>query len=69
MFVYNNHKINACPHLDQCEAALKISETLIGLISDPQKYEKCTAKAKKNLPPAVNFGMLAYFFEGFTLKI
>ena len=31
----------------------------IGLMSDPRKYEKCTAKAKKNSLPAVNFARYA----------
>ena len=34
----------------------------IGLISDPQKYEKCTVKAKKKLPLVVNFARYTCIF-------
>ena len=34
----------------------------IGLISDPRKYDKCTAKAKKILPPVVNFARYTHIF-------
>ena len=37
----------------------------MGLISDPQKYEKWTAKAKKKSLPAVNFARyVRIFFPG-----
>ena len=37
----------------------------IVLISDPQKYEKCTAKAKNISPPTVSFARYTHiFFRG-----
>ena len=34
-------------------------------MADPRKYEKCTAKARKISPPAVNFARYArIFFRG-----
>ena len=64
-------------YLQQCykKARSKVNKQLlnlikdnIGLMSDPRKYEKCTPKAKKNLPPAVNFACSAHIIFEVHLK-
>ena len=71
--LYKQH-IFTINYLQQCykKATNKVNKQLlnlirdnIGLISDPQKYEKRSAKAKKISPLAVNFARyVCIFFQG-----
>ena len=62
LIIYNNvtrkqeYKVN--------KQLINLIRNNIGLISDPQIYEKCTMKAKKISPPVVNFACYTgIFFE------
>ena len=64
-FYINNTFLHLIIYNNVSKQLLNLIRYNIGLISDPQKYEKCTAKGKKNSPAAVNFACYArIFFRG-----